>query len=358
MGTPMDDKKSALNHVHEIEAAVKGVQAQMENVQRQLKWLAQNHTPDSHPWITFKTVQSVEQLRNPQPSMRIALQQDLSQLREARRLLDLELESARQKSKLANLKAKKYSAEQSVKVHAQNFSSRLNEALVKGKAAGEWPKEEIEGILGDGEKVMDEQISLVKKDPSDENIRNMVDTMSTLAVLGGDTARGWDAWKGAGIDRIGMSVRKVMKSATKENMKELVTRTKDLMFLEESENTRGVTDYARRLVSKKAREKKDKAERQFRSVPTFSSYNEYRECLDDLLRMEPDWNEGLPQGFRDAPRGTTHIVKPGETLSQISARYYGKPGYWDIILLRNPEALKNIKNPNRLLQGLKLVIAY
>jgi nucleoid-associated protein YgaU len=357
MGTPMDDKKAALNHVHEIEAAEKGIQAQIENVQRQLKWLDQNHTPDSHPWITFKTIQSIEQLRNPQPSMRIALQQDLSQLREARRLLDLELESARQKSKLANLKAKKYAADQSVKVHAQNFSSKLTEALVKGKAAGEWPKEEIEGILGDGEKVMDEQISLLKKDPSDKNIQNMVDTMKTLAVLGGDIARGMDAWKSAGIDRIGLSVRKVMTSATKESMKELAERTRDLMFLEDSEDTRGVTDYARKLYFKKLVEKKDKALRQFRSVPTLSNYSEYRKNCRELEKWEPDWEEGLPQGFHDAPRGTTHIVKVGETLSQISARYYGKPGYWDVILLRNLEALENIKNLNHLPHGLKLVIA-
>ena len=48
-----------------------------------------------------------------------------------------------------------------------------------------------------------------------------------------------------------------------------------------------------------------------------------------------------------------HIVQKGETLSQISARYFGSADNWKKILDANK---KNIKNPNKLIPGTRLFI--
>jgi nucleoid-associated protein YgaU len=48
-----------------------------------------------------------------------------------------------------------------------------------------------------------------------------------------------------------------------------------------------------------------------------------------------------------------HIVRKGETLSQISAEYFGSADNWKKILDANK---KIIKNPNKLTPGTKLVI--
>ncbi len=48
-----------------------------------------------------------------------------------------------------------------------------------------------------------------------------------------------------------------------------------------------------------------------------------------------------------------HVVEKGETLSAISAKYYGSPNQWPRIVAANRESLND---PNRLLPGSKLVI--
>jgi nucleoid-associated protein YgaU len=48
-----------------------------------------------------------------------------------------------------------------------------------------------------------------------------------------------------------------------------------------------------------------------------------------------------------------HIVLKGQTLTQISQKYYGSAGNWKKILDANPD---KIKDPNKLIPGTKLII--
>ena len=78
------------------------------------------------------------------------------------------------------------------------------------------------------------------------------------------------------------------------------------------------------------------------------------------------WQPGTPSG-PSSPQGQpvqavtpppatptrTHVVLEGETLSDISDRYYGTPNRWDKIVRANQSTLKD---PDRIYPGMKLVI--
>ncbi|MEM0915539.1 MAG: LysM domain-containing protein [Planctomycetota bacterium] len=58
-----------------------------------------------------------------------------------------------------------------------------------------------------------------------------------------------------------------------------------------------------------------------------------------------------PTGGAPLGGGSTHTIAPGDTLSQISERYYGTAARWEEILEANPGV-----SPTRLLVGEELVI--
>lgn len=64
--------------------------------------------------------------------------------------------------------------------------------------------------------------------------------------------------------------------------------------------------------------------------------------LDSEIR---DMNDEIPTKI--------HIVQRGDTLSSISAKYYGSARQWHKIVLANRD---NLPDPNRLVPGVKLVI--
>jgi len=55
----------------------------------------------------------------------------------------------------------------------------------------------------------------------------------------------------------------------------------------------------------------------------------------------------------DEIRTKIHIVQKGDTLSSISAKYYGSANQWRKIVAANQN---NLPNPNRLTPGSKLII--
>jgi nucleoid-associated protein YgaU len=98
---------------------------------------------------------------------------------------------------------------------------------------------------------------------------------------------------------------------------------------------------------------RDDAERRFRSLPTVENFHSLAR-LERQLGLLGEMGRRAPLGLRDAPMGTRHVLRAGESLSQLSARYFGSPAYWDVIYWRN-ESL--IRDPNLLPVGATLVIA-
>jgi nucleoid-associated protein YgaU len=65
----------------------------------------------------------------------------------------------------------------------------------------------------------------------------------------------------------------------------------------------------------------------------------------------PTSNE--PQVTSDDARQRIHIVQKGDTLSSISAKYYGSARQWRKIVAANRD---NLRDPNHLIPGTKLLI--
>jgi hypothetical protein len=61
-----------------------------------------------------------------------------------------------------------------------------------------------------------------------------------------------------------------------------------------------------------------------------------------------------PKNWKGAPPGKIHPVATGDSLSAISEKYYGDPGFWDIIYFENLGIIGNDRD--NLQTGLRLKI--
>jgi 5'-nucleotidase/UDP-sugar diphosphatase len=68
---------------------------------------------------------------------------------------------------------------------------------------------------------------------------------------------------------------------------------------------------------------------------------------------EPQTVNNEIRNTNDEIRARIHIVQRGDTLSSISAKYYGSSKQWRKIVAANRN---NLSDPNRLTPGIKLII--
>lgn len=343
---PANTEAYRLVQVNELEAAEKRIQAQIKSVEQQLQSLDRKHVPDSHPWLTFKTVNSIQELKSLHPSLRSALRQDIVEFRDNLRRLKSEVQMARQQRTLDKVKARQNLAMQ----HFHDVEQKMADLLRKWKATGKQPEAELEHLLGVAEKVMEEQISVLNGNPSQENMSAVLKSMKTLALFGRDSDKGWSALSMASGRRVNMSISKLRDNPTKANVVEVLNRVKEACLL----GNDAVVEQGMLAARDGAVKIREAAERQFRSMPTVSNFQALFKAQHDQALLGTDIAPDHPQGLRDAPRGTTHTIKPGESLSQLSARYFGSTGYWDVIIWRN---VGIIRDPNVLPVGTTLIIA-
>jgi hypothetical protein len=346
MADPTIDTKTAATQIHQIEEAEKRLQAQLKSIQQQLQSLDQHSVPDSHPWLTFKRVNSIQELKSLHPSLRSALRQDIVELREKLGQLQSELQAARRQSALARLQASQSAAVQ----HFHDVEVKLAELLKKWKSTGTQPEAELEQLLGVAEKVMDEQISTLKSNPSHENMRSVLKSMKTLSLFGKDPDKAWSALSSAAERRLSTSIDKLRISPTKANVAEVLNRGREACLM----GSDAAGDKSIRAALDGAIKIRESAERQFRSVPSVANFQALFKAQHDQTLLGEDVSPDHPQGLRDAPRGTTHTVRPGDTLSQLSKMYFGSAGYWDVIVWRNVGMIHDFNAPP---VGRKLIIA-
>jgi len=120
-----------------------------------------------------------------------------------------------------------------------------------------------------------------------------------------------------------------------------------------SEQEEQLTDAAMKAAVKATKIIKDKTEKEFRYVPTKENLRKLlsKMALHQLVGGSDE--DPLHGVNRLLPPGK-YTVKPDDSLSKISEKYYGSPGYWDIIYLANYGLIG--KNPDVIRPGITLEI--
>jgi len=181
----------------------------------------------------------------------------------------------------------------------------MGRILHRGEKRGRLTPEEEAALRRRAERNVNTGLGLLGTNPSPQNMKNVLQALEDLFLLGGDPALG---------------------------------------------------DKAVAAVGKAARKNTEKAEQRFRQSPTQDNFKKIMEgrAAMQALGEETKGVGQRPPGFKPAPPGTRHEVRRGDTLAKISEEYYGSSSFWDIIYLENVGVIGG--DVTRLQAGTKLVI--
>lgn len=160
----------------------------------------------------------------------------------------------------------------------KDFRKRLEEALRRAEASGGLDDAELEALQKESAKVLDKFVDILDANPSVENMESVVVEMETTLWVGADSDRAQQS--------LGVAATKLQNTA----------------------------------------------EGDFRRRPTTDNFVKYLNSME-LTQAVGGIDKAVRQGWKSVD--TTHPVAQGDTLASISKRYYGDPGYWDIIYLEN-----------------------
>ena len=394
MTTAAAAPKAELAHIRELKAAQASIRAQIESIQHRLKELERFHDPDSLPYITFKTVTKIEDLRAPQVPLRKALRDDIKKLQEQAHALQLEMEAAKRhlsqstkphvtaahhgihavpaqggavtKPSVPISPAKPTAVqpdpemEKLVSVATKSMDQAINvlnadpsldnihdvlEAMAKVSQVGGDDKRGWDAVRTAGEKLQDQGIKEVNANPSFDNMHDLLESMKVLSLTGGDEKRGWEALQGAAGKRVNFAITVLRSDCNERNVAMVLMISKEAALLGNDEAAQGAISAAAdaTVTLRKGSEHK------FRTAPTAENFQAYLKAMHDegLLGNTTTLLES-PPGLPFVRPGTVHHVKFGQTLLQISKLYFGKPIWWDVIVFRNFEQFRGtMPDPNQ-----------
>ncbi|MFB0553035.1 MAG: LysM peptidoglycan-binding domain-containing protein [Phycisphaerae bacterium] len=101
-----------------------------------------------------------------------------------------------------------------------------------------------------------------------------------------------------------------------------------------SEQEERLTDEAMKAAVKATKIIKGKTEKEFRRVPTKENFKKLLNKMALHQSVGGSDEDPLHGVNRLLPPGKYTVI-PGDSLSKISEKYYGNPGYWDVIYLSN-----------------------
>lgn len=287
---------------------------------------------------------------------------DIAALQALAATLHSELVKAARRSPLRGITSHASSASRyrSVEEGLRQLIARWGQAQLAGRDAP--PIEEFGALLGIAEKVMGMALAAAKANPSNENFLACQLAMADLSLLAQDISKDWGEVRAIAEHqlRVAISLLEAEGSAPglgqgvhamEAALDEVLRRVAVAQAFGADAAVESALTSARKCAVQFLR----RTDRQFRAVCSAANYRALVRAHVVLQTRFHDPSIGLepPAGFRDAPIGTTHVVKVGESLPSISDRYYGSPAYWDVIVLRNADL---IRDPGLLPIGAKLRI--
>jgi hypothetical protein len=289
--TTLHQRPQLAGRLKTVQDAQRRISEKIQAILAQLKKL--QNVPGTQPWVSFGRVHKIEDLKSSFPDLRTALRHDLLILKNTMRALKVSEKNLRtamvRKSALQNSK---------------DFKKRLEKVLREAEKSGELNDKDLNLLLVESEQVLEEFISLLEANPSEDNIELVFSEMEVPFLLGCDSDSG----------ACGRALRSAGKAAK-------ILYERDEQRFRKSPDVKNFT----KMLNSKAR-----------------GY---------LVGAELDEK---PKKWKNTPPGTVHPVATGDSLSAISEKYYGDPGFWDIIYLENAGIIGD--NPDVLKIDLQLNI--
>ena len=340
-----------LSLVRHIGVTEQRIAAQLRHIEGQLQKLTSMKALDHPYYITFKWVQNIEELAAPRRSVGSALREDLSKLK--KQIVDLRATS--KKLRLANpwldtLPRKRQGTRMSM-----NLRRQIKATVKKLEARGTIDEEAIGKLVDKVEENLRRFIIILDKDPSEENARNVLREMEVPLIFRGDfhlssSEEAFGSLSNAGAKWVEQAKDRFSKTPTVDNLKFLLDKVAKAALLGTNDEALEISG----VLEQNAEKAMKNAEDIFRHKPTVENYESMEQIERFCLQLGKQPLAYPPAGMPPVPPGTAYVVNPGDTLSGISKKYFGSPGYWDVIYRKNRDL---IKNPDAPTAGTRLVIS-
>lgn len=196
-------------------------------------------------------------------------------------------------------------------------------------------------MVDEAEKNLTRLVEILKRSPTKSNARNVLREMEIPLLLKGQCRTG--ACESA-FDTLNRAGKKWVEEAKQKFKREpTVTIAKAMLNDAASAALIGYDDCAEisDVLNEGAETMRKNADQTFRRNPTADNFKAVEQA--DRFCGELGKEPLKPSGMRQVPPGTVHEVMPGDTLSKISQRYFGSPGYWDVIYKNNRNVIKDPK---------------
>jgi nucleoid-associated protein YgaU len=287
-------------------------------------------------------------------SLREALKEDLSSLKDEFQVLQAEARDLRRQNPWLAAKAARRKAAQAEK----DFNKKAEEIFKKAEKTGDLPKEDFQAVREGQEGVLDKYVDVLDVDPSPGNIGKVYEGLGDALSKGSDPdqgacARATKSVRTAQIRRLNSALGRMKAVANIRNARTVMNCAAAVMLGESDKTSDEAVLQAMKSLLEIVEGMKNKAEKQFRRIPTIENYERMEKVEKLCKNLGGQEIRYPPSVLRTERRGGQYTVQRGDTLSGISQRLYGDPGYWDVIYRNNK---KIMGTPRCLRRGMKLSI--
>jgi LysM repeat protein len=238
---------------------------------------------------------------------------------------------------------------------SMNLKRKIQAIVKNSEARGTIDPEVIGKLVDKVEENLRRFITILEKDFTENNARNVLQELEIPLIFRGDfhlssSEEAFRSLSNAGAKWVEQAKDRFSKTPTVDNLKFLLNKVAKAALLGTNDEALEISG----VLEQNAEKAMKNAEDIFRHKPTVENYESMEQIERFCLQLGKQPLAYPPAGMPPVPPGTAYVVSPGETLSGISKKYFGSPGYWDVIYRKNRDL---IKNPDAPITGTRLVIS-
>lgn len=309
---------------------------------RQLETVERLKMPDSTPYFSFKTAESIEDLKGRGLGLRAALRNDI--MRGQVRIKQLAAEARRIRQGDYELVVKR---QHEALLEADRAADRRAMAIIE-KAAntrGYLTEEEFAEVQGGLLKGLKGHVDFLRNHPSRGNIKETLDKLGRVYSMGMEDAETADL----AMKTVQKASRRLVDDAKTKFLKKPTPAAASELMGEIANNEMlggesAVAYIDQHIVPKLTKLALD-AERAFRNNPTTDNceamFNAEYACVEAGGAPLAD----PPKGLRRIKAGTSRRFGPKDMLSAVSKEYYGSWSYWDVLVRYNWGVFRDPERP-------------